>query len=411
MKHKLFALLMVLALVAPMSLVQAQGGETVTVKFWHTYSEASTENQMLVETLIPLFEESHPNIKVESVPFPYDDFRQALVTSMAGGEGPDLARLDIIWSPEFAKLGALVALDEAMADFQEYADRVFAGPLSTNAFGGHYYGLPLDTNTRVYLWNKAIYENAGLEPPETIDDVRALCDLLAEDTYAFSDGGTYGWAVLPWIWSFGGAITDDAITTSTGYVNGEGTVAAYEFLKEMLDTGCFNPALLGGGMDSGTGYYTDVNGAILGGPWMYAIAAAQYPDFEVNSVLMPAGPGGHISVIGGENIAMFANAEHPEEAMEFLRFTQSVEYQLGMSETAQITVLPELLESDFYQQHPYFGIYLEQLKTANARTPHPAWTQMEDVLSQAGQLILRGEVPAQEALDMAAEEIDALLAE
>jgi len=411
MKRRLFALCMVLALVVPLGVTQAQGGETVTLKFWHTYNETSTENQMLVETLIPMFEEAYPNIKVESVPFPYDDFRQALVTSMAGGEGPDLARLDIIWSPEFADLGALTALDEAMPDFQDYADRVFPGPLSTNYYAGHYYGLPLDTNTRVYMWNKTLYDQVGMEPPATIDDIRALCDVLPTDTYAFSDGGTYGWAVLPWIWSFGGAITDPDITVASGYVNSEATVAAYEFLYEMVDSGCFSPAMLGGGPDSGTGYFTDVVAGILDGPWMFPIAEAQYPDFEIQTTLMPAGDGGSISVVGGENIALFANSEHPEEAMEFLRFTQSVDYQLKMSETAQITVLPELLEDPFYVEHPYFGIFLEQLQTAQARTPHPAWTQIEDVLSQAGQLILRGEMPAQEALDAAAEEIDGLLAE
>ncbi|GAB4573432.1 MAG: extracellular solute-binding protein [Anaerolineae bacterium] len=410
MKSRVLVLLLVAALTLPLAVASAQNNDVVTIKFWHTYNETSPENAMLVETLIPMFEAEHPNIKVESVPFPYDDFRQALVTSLAGGEGPDLARLDIIWSPEFAQLGALTALDEAMPDFDEFAERVFPGPLSTNFFEGHYYGLPLDTNTRVYLWNKTIYEQVGMEPPATIDDVRALCDVLPEDTYAFSDGGTYGWAVLPWIWSFGGSITDEDITQASGYVNGEATVAAYEFLHDMIDSGCFSPAMLGGGLDSGTGYYTNVNAAILGGPWMYAIAEAQYPDFEVNSVLMPAGEGGSVSVIGGENIVLFANSQHPEEALEFLRFTQSVDYQLKMSETAQITVLPELLESEFYQEHPYFGIYLEQLQTARARTPHPAWTQIEDVLSQAGQLILRGEMSAQEALDAAAEEIDALLA-
>jgi multiple sugar transport system substrate-binding protein len=54
---------------------------------------------------------------------------------------------------------------------------------------------------------------------------------------------------------------------------------------------------------------------------------------------------------------------------------------------------------------------LQQLETAKARTPHPAWSQMEEVLTDASQLILRGEASPQEALDEAAAEIDALLAE
>src|SRR5215207_6697165 len=119
--------------------------EPVTITFWHTYNQVSPENEALVETLIPMFEAEHPDIHVESVPYPYDGFRQALLTSAAGGEGPDIVRLDIIWSPEFAEQGILMNLSESMPDFDEYAARVFPGPLSTNAYDGAYYGLPLDT--------------------------------------------------------------------------------------------------------------------------------------------------------------------------------------------------------------------------------------------------------------------------
>ena len=99
--------------------------EPVTITFWHTYNEVSAENQMLTETLIPAFEAAHPEINVESVAYPYDGFRQALLTSAAGGEGPDLVRLDIIWSPEFAAQGILLNLSENMSDFQTFADAVF----------------------------------------------------------------------------------------------------------------------------------------------------------------------------------------------------------------------------------------------------------------------------------------------
>src|SRR5690606_36046300 len=102
---------------------------------------------------------------------PYDEFRKKLLTSMAGGTAPDLIRADIAWVPEFAELGALARLDEVMPDFDDYAGKVFPGPLSTNLWKGNYYGLPLDTNTRLLLWNKQMYEAAGLsEPPATIEE-------------------------------------------------------------------------------------------------------------------------------------------------------------------------------------------------------------------------------------------------
>ncbi len=412
MKSKLLVLLLIVVLAIP-AFAHAKA-DKVTVEFWHTYNEVSPENEMLVETLIPLFEAEHPNITVKSVPFPYGEFRQTILTALAGGEGPDLARLDIIWSPEFASLGVLAALEDVMPDFQDYADAVFPGPLSTNLYQGEHYGLPLDTNTRVFMYNTTVYEQAGIEgPPVTIEELQAQCDAvkaLGEDYYLFSDGGTYGWAVLPWIWSFGGSLTDEAMTTSSGYVNGEATVAAYEFLKEMIDSACFSPSYLGGGLGSSTGYFTDVFASMIDGPWMFPIAEAQYPDFEIQTALMPAGDGGSISVVGGENIALFVDAEE-EAALEFLRFTQSDEYQLKMAEVGQLTVKPALLETDYFQNHPYYGVFLEQLETSRARLPHPAWSQIEEVLTDAGQLILRGEVSVQEALDDAAGAIDELLAE
>lgn len=82
-----------------------------TITFWHTYNQDSDENRTLVEKVIPAFEKANPGIKVKAQAIPYPDFRQKLLTSIAGGTVPDVARIDIIWSPEFANLGALEKLD------------------------------------------------------------------------------------------------------------------------------------------------------------------------------------------------------------------------------------------------------------------------------------------------------------
>lgn len=87
--------------------------EPVTVSYWHTMSDPEVE---ALEQVIAAFEEQHPNIHIAPTRYAYDDFKSALLTSIAGGEAPDTARLDIIWVPEFAELGALLALDEAMRD-------------------------------------------------------------------------------------------------------------------------------------------------------------------------------------------------------------------------------------------------------------------------------------------------------
>ncbi len=385
--------------------------EPVTITFWHGYNPVETET--LNTKVIPAFEAKYPNIKVEAQAVPYNEFRKKLLTAIAGGTAPDLIRSDIIWVPEFANMGALVALDELMPDFDVYKDEVFPGPLSTNYWGGHYYGLPLDTNTRILMWNKEMYDAAGVDgPPATIEEFLAMCEkirALGKDRYCFADGGTYGWAVLPWIWTFGGDITDPEMKTATGYLNGPDTVAAYEFLKTMLDKGYLHPGILGGGVDTAGGYASDQIANLLEGPWMPPIFEAQYPDKTIHWALMPAGKGGSISVVGGEDIVMFQQSKHKEAAAEFIRFMLSPEVQLIMADVGQVPVRTDVTD-EAVAKHPYFALFFEQLKTAKARLPHPNWPKIEDLLTTTGQVILRGEKSAQEALDELAPKVDKLLA-
>ncbi len=386
----------------------------VTITFWHGYN-ADVETPFLEKTIIPAFEAAHPDIKVQSVQVPYDQFRRKLLTAIAGGTAPDLIRADIIWVPEFADMGALAPLDEVMPDFGTFKEAVFPGPLSTNFLKGHYYGLPLDTNTRVMAYNKDMFTKAGIEQvPTTIDEFLAACEkikALGAKKYCFADGGTYAWAVNPWIWSFGGDLTDPEITKATGFLNGADTVAAFQFLKDAVDKGYIHPGIKGGGVDTWGSFGKDEVAMILEGPWFPPSFSKQYPDKQYGLALIPAGRGGSTSVVGGEDIVMFQQSQNKEAAAAFIRFMLSMETQLQMASVGQMPVLTATTEGDSLKQMPeYFGIFLEQLKTAKARTPHPVWSKMEEILTNTGTAILSGKVAVQAGMDDAAAKIDPLIA-
>jgi multiple sugar transport system substrate-binding protein len=385
-----------------------------SVSFWHAYSAESPEVQTLDEVIIPRFEELHPDVDVESVPVPYEELHQKLVTAVAGGQLPDLVRSDIIWVPELADLGVLVPLDEAMPDFQTLADQMFPGPLATNAWQDHYYGLPLDTNTRVMMYNAESLAAAGIEAaPTTFDELRAAATALeGSDVYAFADNSTSGWNVLPWIWSAGGDITDPDVTTATGYLNSPESVAGVQLLVDLYGEGAIPDIILGdeGGTPTTEGLATGVYATILDGPWMFPIFADQFPDFELQTSLVPAGPGGSISVVGGESIVLTEASENKAAAAEFMRFLLSEEAQLAMAEVGQMPVLASLGEQ-LTDIQDYYGVFVEQLATARPRTPTPAWPRIDEVLLTNIQQAVRGDVTVQEALDAAAAEIDGLLAE
>ena len=60
--------------------------------------------------------------------------------------------------------------------------------------------------------------------------------------------------------------------------------------------------------------------ATLDGPWMFAIFAGGLPEDARPGSLVPAGPGGSISVVGGEDIVMTKASKNKTAAEEFMRY-------------------------------------------------------------------------------------------
>lgn len=379
-----------------------------TVSYWHTMSDPETAQ---LEKVVAAFEAANPGITVETTRYAYDDFKSALLTGLAGGSAPDTARMDIAWVSEFADQGALMQLDGAMPGFEEIAAQTFPGPLSTNFWQGHYYGLPQNTNTQVLLWNKEDFDAAGItEPPATLEEFAAdACALTeGEEQYGYALGGTYFWAPAPIFYAMGGQIVDEGITTADGYVNGPESVAAFTMLTDLYNQGCISPNLLGGGIGTADGHATGLYAMIIDGPWMVDIYAGNYPDFEVNFAPIPTGPDGATSsVVGGEDVVIFEGSPSAEAAMKWAAFLLSEESQKMMAEVGVIPTLSDLIGDP--AMPAYFDVFLRQLETAQARVPHPAWSDMDGAINNAFQRMLRGDQTPQAALDQAAAEINALL--
>lgn len=381
----------------------------VTVRYWHTHSDAETAQ---LDKVIAAFEAANPGIKIEATRYAYNDFKTALTTAIAGGDVPDVARMDIVWVPQFASQGALMQLDGSLADFDAIAKDAFPGPLATAKYNGHYYGLPIDTNTQVLVYSKDALKTAGIAAaPATMDDfVADACKMsnASKGVYGYAEGGTYFWAPAPLFYAMGGKVTDDAITTATGYINGPESVAAFTMLKSLYDKGCMSPNLLGGGIATDAGTGTGVYGMIIDGPWMVDIYKSNYPNFNYDFALIPAGKSGTSSVVGGEDVVVLDGSKNKEAAQKWVDYLMSADAQKSM---AQVGVMPALssLANDS-SLPPYFSIFMEQLKTAQARTASPKWDDMDTAINNAYQRILKGNQTVQASLDQAATEINALLA-
>lgn len=394
--------------------VPTSEGLSGTLTYWHAYNADSAELETLEEVVIPAFEAEHPGVTVESVPMPWDELRSKLVTAVAGDALPDLVRADLGWIAELADLGALVPLSEDMPDFDEIAASVYPGPLATNLWREEYYGLPLNTNTRVLMYNAEVLAAAGVDaPPATFEELREAAVALAEnDVAVFADNSTAGWNVLPWIWSAGGDVTDEGVTVASGYIDSPESIAGVQLLVDLYQAGSIPDVMLGveGGTNPSDGVVNGSYATMLDGPWMFPILAGQFPDFDLQAVPVPAGDGGSVSVVGGESIVLTQASENKEAAMEFMRFLLQEESQLAFAEVGQIPVLASLGDR-LTEIQDYYAVFAEQLASTKPRPPHPAWAAMEEVLKREVALAMTGEKSAEDAMATTAAEMDALLAQ
>ena len=391
--------------------------DPVVIDFWHHYSAQSPENETLMNVLIPKFEEENPGYKVNAVSHEWAELHDKIIVSAGSESGnslPDVARLDIAWVPEFQKMDILVPLDKDMSDFSEVSGNLLDSAMSTGFVKGNYYAMALNTNTKILFYNEQALADAGIAVPTTMDELYAAAAKLSgtnangQQVWGLNEPALSGWNVLPYIWSNGGAITNDDYTKATGYLNSEATVATIQKFADMYKDGQFT------GFNSGDIPMTDGFGTgrymmLLEGPWKTAEMDGAYPDFKYGTSDMPAGAAGSHSVLGGEDIAMFKGADS-EGAWLFMKFMTSEFAQEEMAKCGQIPVNKTALESATVKEAP-FAPFLSAITTAVARPPVASWSEIDNLLSVAVTDIIVNGADAQATMDALAAQVDTLLAE
>ena len=206
--------------------VAPASASSVTLQFWNAYNTTDKEATTMQNVVLKKFEAENRGIKVQSVVVPYADLEAKFIAAASAGNPPALIRSDIAWVPSLAAEGVLLDLSK-----QKWAKSILGGalpgPLSTNLYNGNYYGVPDDTNTQVFFWNKADFAAANIAgPPTTLaqvwTDAAALTN-KAKGQFGLGVDGTDIWNVAPYIWSNGGNFTNPTWTTTTGYMNGTAT--------------------------------------------------------------------------------------------------------------------------------------------------------------------------------------------
>jgi len=134
-------------------------------------------------------------------------------------------------------------------DLDDISETAWAG----GTIDGTIYGIPAVGNTLHLAYRSDLFEEAGLEAPETYDDVIAICEALADNPdldVVFTQDMSAGWAweleFLHFVRAHGGDYLNE---DSTPAFNSEAGVAALTQMKSVVDS-CMGPAGLALGYEA-----------------------------------------------------------------------------------------------------------------------------------------------------------------
>jgi multiple sugar transport system substrate-binding protein len=168
---------------------EGDGGKSGKLVVWDWKSGDPTA-QAYIEAAKADFKDKHPDVEVEFVAQPFDNYYTLLGTAIESGSGPDVVMFNG-GAQLRDRVDALVPLDDYLGDKVDQ----LAG---WDAFqdGGSTYAVPITLQGEPFYYNKAVYEEAGLDPeapPTTYEELTAVCDAIAKiDKDCFSLGNKEG---------------------------------------------------------------------------------------------------------------------------------------------------------------------------------------------------------------------------
>lgn len=322
-----------------------EDGTTLTIGSWRTEDKASYEK------VIEKFNEEYPDITVEFNPSKNTEYNTILNTALQSGEGPDIIHLRP-YAPgiELADAGYLEPLD-GLEGLDQYPEETLAASKGTD---DKQYGVPLNISTTQMFYNKKIFEELGLEEPQTWEEFMTLNKTLQDEGYTpISLGTKEGWLL-----SLSHGIIGPAHYGANEFVDnvtaGETDFSSEEFnrsIEAMDELKQFFPENYEGlGMeDIRTMFFTGDAAMFPLGSWEIEVLREMNPDLELGFFPMPSAVGKEPTIttwVDG-SYAINANSENTEAAKKFLQFMTTEEFgEMFTEEFKMISAIPGISSDD-----------------------------------------------------------------
>lgn len=323
---------------------------------------------MMESGLVEQFESEYPQYTVTVVQYTWDALLDKLAANFASNTGdfPDLSVAADQCVGEYAQYGGIIPLDDFYAE-RGYDEREWLEN-SWEHFrwvDGKLYAAPFYVDYRVLFYRKDIFEQEGLEPPTTLDELMEIGQKLTvegeryglADQFTWNDFHFFSWL----LYAHGGDFYNEDRTEPR--INSPEGIAALEYYKALYDNNvmpkdaAYKADTLPGFID---GYYCMAEM----GSWWRGLIASQAPELgefgdKWDAVTLPVGASE--TAYGHPNGWIVpTKANNPEGGLAFLDFFLRTDVGAEwLSQTGELVGDAAVYDLPEFADDPYVQVFVE----------------------------------------------------
>ncbi|HET6626223.1 MAG TPA: sugar ABC transporter substrate-binding protein [Nocardioidaceae bacterium] len=369
---------------------------TGTIDVW----AMGTEGEKL-GAFVKDFEADNPDVDVNVTPVPWEAAHDKIANAIAAGETPDVSLIGTTWMGEFAEAGGLDPTPEGLVDEGDF----YEGAWGSTVVGDTSYGVPWYVETRVLYYRSDLAKKAGWDQaPQTWDELTSFATDLekkagAEYGINLQPGQTGSWqTMLPFAWSNGAKVTNDAGTSYT--IDSPEMVEALDYYKSFFDAGLSPTRVLDPG-ELESGFADGKFGSFVSGPWHTGLVEdAGVSKDQYSLAPLPgkdSAPG--TSFIGGGDLAVFKDSDNRDSAWKLVQWMTQPDVQQKWYETlGDLPAVKAAWDSGKLADDPQLQVFGKQLESGLAPPAVPTWEQVAAVIDSDVEKAVKGATPVKDAV-------------
>lgn len=410
--NKFSALAMMFACVLPLSTGAAAvsvsadelGGEIV-VATWagDPYESAWKEKAAEFE------ENTGVTVIIDAVP--WENLREKTALELASGTGAyDVLYVHPSWFMEYAQNGYLMPAEEYTTE--EELSAYVPNLVADYTVDGKVYGLPDFIGSQVLAYRTDIFEEKGLEAPESWSDILAACEALsgseeyAPITFPAKKGGTLASIYSAFLVSNGGWYLDDEGKPAMDSEEAKETMEFLQKLSQYEAPGYLNFHWDENGQTAANGkaamaVIMSVNGNWLEDPESSA-TSGKWAYVPIRSDKGTVG-----GIVDDYCWSVVQGSQNAEAAGEFVKFITGTECQTYFTETSSTCGATEAYyeNEELLSSHPVLTALQQTLENTKPAPSWSTWNAEQETLEVTLQDLMSGKGTVEEAAQAVQEKL------